>query len=66
MERDYINCNDLPMGLSMALARNIPAMEQFSKMETAQKESFISGCKKVRSKKEMQEYVNRLAQSDIS
>ena len=50
----------MPMGLGMALSRNIPAMEQFSKMTTAEKNSFINGCKNVNSKEEMQEYLDTL------
>lgn len=60
MDRDYINCTEMPLGLGMALSRNIPAMEQFSKMSVSEKRAFILGCKKVSSKEEMQEYVDAL------
>lgn len=60
MDRDCINCSEMPMGLGMALSRNITAMEQFSKMTSANKNSFINGCKNVNSKEEMQEYVDTL------
>lgn len=60
MDRDYINCSEMPLGLGMALSRNIPALEHFSKMTTAEKNSFIDGCKNVNSKEEMQEYVDTL------
>lgn len=65
MDRDYINCSEMPLGLGMALSRNIPAMEQFSKMTTADKNSFIIGCKNVNSKEEMQEYVNTLTNKTV-
>ncbi|MCI7804012.1 MAG: hypothetical protein MR503_02900 [Oscillospiraceae bacterium] len=60
MNRDYINCSEMPLGLGMALSRNIPAMERFSMMETAEKNAFIEGCKRVNSKEEMQNYVDSL------
>lgn len=60
LDKDYINCSEMPMGLGMALSRNIPAMERFSKMTTLEKNSFIEGCKNVNSKQEMQNYVNSL------
>lgn len=63
MDRNYINCGELPLGLGMALSRNIPAMERFSKMQAAEKKAFIEGCKKVDSKEEMQNYVDSLTVS---
>ncbi len=63
LNKDYINCGEMPMGLGMALSKNLPAMEQFSKMSAVQKNHFIEGCKNVRSKAEMQNYVNTLVSS---
>lgn len=60
VDRDYINCSEMPLGLGMALSRNIPAMERFSRMPAAEKNAFIEGCKGVNSKEEMQNYVDSL------
>lgn len=62
MNKDYINCGEMPLGLGMALSKNVPAMEEFSKMSSLEKNNFINGCKKVTSKAEMQNYVNSLVQ----
>lgn len=53
----------MPLGLGMALAKNLPAMEKFSLMPPNEKENFIKGCKSVNSKDEMQSYVNSLTSS---
>ncbi len=63
MSNEYINYGEMPLGLGMALSKNVPAMEEFAKMSKAEKSTFISGCKKVNSKQEMQQYVNNLVQS---
>ena len=63
LEKDYINCGEMPLGLGMAPAKNLPAMEKFSLMPSNDKENFIKGCKGVNSKEEMQDYVNSLISS---
>ncbi len=61
MNKGYINCGDMPMGLGMALSRNLSAMTAFSLMSPEEKQNVISGCHKIGSKEEMQEYVQSLA-----
>ena len=38
MDRNYINCGEIPLGLSMALAQNLKAMENFSVMKQEEKD----------------------------
>ncbi|MGN0620588.1 MAG: hypothetical protein ACI4I9_01870 [Porcipelethomonas sp.] len=61
MNRDYINCGEMPLGLGMALARNLKAMEKFSLMTPEEKKRVIIGCHNVSSKDEMQQYVQNIA-----
>lgn len=63
INKDYINCGEMPLGLGMALSKNLPAMEQFAKMSSLEKTNFIKGCKQVNSKNEMQNYVNSLVKT---
>lgn len=60
MNSDYINCVNIPLGLEMALSRNLSAMKEFSKLSETEKNKFIDGCRNVHSKDEMQNYVNSL------
>ena len=53
---------DLPMGLSFALARNVNAMRAFSEMPDEKRQEVIDGARRVRSKKEMKEYVNNIVE----
>jgi hypothetical protein len=51
---------EIPMGFGMALAQNARAMEVFSAMSDPDKQLFIQGSHRVRSKQEMQAYVDKL------
>lgn len=51
---------DLPMGLSMALAQNQDALTKFANMTNTQKQSVIDATHKVNSKQEMRNLVNEL------
>lgn len=53
----------LPLGLGMALAQNSTAMEKFARMPENEQQSLIDGARQVRSKQEMQAYVDRIAGS---
>jgi len=44
MDRNYINCGEIPLGLSMALAQNLKAMENFSVMKQEEKDRIIKSC----------------------
>lgn len=51
---------ELPMGLGMALANNPAAMNHFVSMSDEEQRQFIEGTHQIRSKTEMQYYVNSL------
>lgn len=49
---------ELPLGLGMALAQNPSAMQCFAAMSETQKKQVIEHTHEIRSKQEMQDYVN--------
>ncbi|MDO4810953.1 MAG: hypothetical protein Q3985_03290 [Eubacteriales bacterium] len=51
---------ELPMGLGMALANNPVAMNYFMGMSADEQRQFVEGTHQIRSKSEMQHYVNSL------
>lgn len=51
---------DLPMGLGMALAQNTQALNAFAAMPQDQQQRVIQHTHAIRSKQEMQAYVNSL------
>lgn len=51
---------ELPMGLGMALANNPVAMNYFMGMSPDEQRRFVEGTNQIRSKSEMQYYVNSL------
>jgi len=51
---------EVPLGFGMALAENLSAMKAFSDMSEEKQKQIIEGTKRVKSKTEMQEYVNNL------
>ena len=52
---------ELPLGLGMALAQNVKAMESFCAMSQQQKAAVIARTHNIRSKQEMHAYVESLA-----
>lgn len=58
---NFVNGKDIPLGFGMALAQNSEAMTRFSAMTEEQRRQLIAGTHSVRSKKEMQAYVDRIA-----
>ncbi|MGN1101677.1 MAG: hypothetical protein ACI4RG_05750 [Huintestinicola sp.] len=58
---NFVNGKDIPLGFGMALAQNSEAMNRFSAMSDEQRRQLIEGTHSVRSKKEMQAYVDRIA-----
>ena len=54
----------LPLGFGMALAQNEPAMKRFEFMTESQKETVLQQAHQVSSKREMQQLVSRLAESE--
>ena len=57
--------NSLPMGFGMALAANAEAMENFAKLSGEQKDKVLDGTKHIRSKLEMRNYVNQIAEGGM-
>ncbi len=51
---------EMPVGLGMALAQRPEAMEKFTALSETKKQEFINGTHSVSSKKEMQQYVDKL------
>ena len=53
---------DLPMGLGMALAENLPALDAFAALTKEQQDRVIAGTHAIRTRAEMQAYVQRLTE----
>ena len=56
--------SELPVGFAMALAQNPQAMQTFARLSEAEKQQVIAGTHGVRSREEMHQYVERLAERD--
>lgn len=52
--------DDMPLGLGMALSKNLQAMNYFSNLSNQQQQEIIEHTHQINSKKEMIEYVNGL------
>ena len=59
------NVRELPIGFTMNLAMNEKAMKAFSNMDEMQKRSVEEDSRRVKSKNEMENLVNRLAQDEM-
>lgn len=59
------NYNDVPLGLGMALARNMSAMERFSFMSDAQRKDILEKASAVNSRNEMTQLVDSIASGDF-
>ncbi|MEG0693662.1 MAG: hypothetical protein RR444_11360 [Oscillospiraceae bacterium] len=57
---NYKNSPEIPMGLGMALAQNLPAMNYFSALPQEQKQQIINHTHQIQSKQEMHAYVDSL------
>ena len=55
-----LSSNEIPIGLGMALAENVEAMEYFSSLSTEEKNRIIEHTHQIKSKREMHEYVNSM------
>ena len=58
--------SDVPMGLGMALAQNVEAMQAFSAMEPAKQRAIIDRTHTIGSKKEMQALVSQIGRGGIT
>lgn len=50
----------LPVGFSMALAQNTPALERFGQMSRQQRQTFIDRAHNARSEREMEQIVSSI------
>jgi len=57
---NQINYSEIPMGLSMALAKNIKALEHFISLSPEGRQRIIESTHRIESKQEMQAYVDSL------
>lgn len=57
---NYVNGPEIPMGLGMALAENLNAMEYFASLSPAQQHAVIERTHQIRSKQEMRSFVQNL------
>ena len=57
-----LNNDEIPVGLSMALAENLHAMERFGNMTEAKRQEVINRSRNVGSKQEMRSLVSDLEQ----
>jgi hypothetical protein len=60
--QNFANGSEIPMGLGMALAQNLPAMNRFASMSKAEQQAIIAHTHSIGSKEEMQAYVQSLLQ----
>ncbi len=57
---NYIS--DIPMGLGMAFAKNLPAFQKFTDMSESDKQAIIDHTHIITSKKEMEAFVLDIAE----
>jgi len=60
--QNYANGPEIPMGLGMALAQNREAMNHYAGLSKAEQEAIIKHTQEIRSKQEMEAYVQSLVQ----
>jgi uncharacterized protein YdeI (YjbR/CyaY-like superfamily) len=63
-DKNLANGRGIPIGLGMALAQNVDAMNYFSHLSNAQQQNIIDHTHQIRSKNEMQEFVSHISESD--
>lgn len=63
---NFSNLDDMPLGFGMALAQDVEAMKQFSKLSVNKQKEIISKTRNVNSRQEMQAYVQQLRDHDFS
>ncbi|MCL2812901.1 MAG: hypothetical protein FWD25_13565 [Clostridia bacterium] len=62
MQPNFANGPDMPIGLGMALAQNLGAMERFAKLPKEEQQRVIAGTHGIGSREEMQAYIGSLFQ----
>jgi len=58
--QNFANDQGMPLGLGMALAQNLEAMNYFSSLPKQKQQEIISHTHQIQSKSEMQSYVESL------
>lgn len=58
MNQDLLKNTEIPLGLGMALAENLNALNEFSALSDEQKQSVIFKTHQIQSKQEMHSFVN--------
>ena len=64
--QNFAEGKDMPLGLGMALAQNINAMEKFSALPEEQQQQMIAHVHEINSRKEMRSYVQQFAEGNIT
>ncbi|MDD3692803.1 MAG: hypothetical protein PHX02_02730 [Oscillospiraceae bacterium] len=59
-KNNLVNGPGIPMGLGMALAQNTKAMQYFASLSAQEQQAIIENTHNIRSKQEMQSFVNGL------
>lgn len=62
--KNYINDSKIPMGLGMALAQNIDAMNYFSSLSEDVRSQIIEHTHTISSKEEMKNYVQSFVRNE--
>ena len=57
--------DEMPVGFAMALSMNPDAMQKFETLSEEQKQKIIEGTHNVKSKKEMHQYMNSIANNEV-
>jgi uncharacterized protein YdeI (YjbR/CyaY-like superfamily) len=57
---NYVNGPQMPMGLGMALAENMQAMQYFAALPDQKKQAVIDHTHQIQSKQEMRQFVQEL------
>ncbi len=60
-DKNLVDGKGIPMGLGMALAQDLDAMNYFSSLDDTKKKEIIDHTHQIRSKNEMQEYVSHIS-----
>lgn len=66
MKKNYADGNNMPMGLGMALAQNIDAMNRFSSLDQTKQQQIIDKTHEIHSKKEMQQLAQQIADGSFN
>lgn len=60
-DKNLVFGKGIPVGLGIALAQNLNAMNYFASLEDVKKKEIIDHTHQIRSKNEMQDYVSHIA-----